>query len=202
MKKIYNYTKSLPLTSVLTAFCIAALFTTPNIQNNFFEFAIVLSLAIASAIISVVSMTTGRLELENGVLSRISLLVKVWSVPVSELSILAQGVVPGRGPSGGGGGKFGLFPGITFINKDSKIYRVPYTVPKQEELAQDLLSLNPQIKYYNFNDTDNYAGMLTFKRLNSDAFPPMNYGKIIPLLLGCEVIGLIISLIISKFFLG
>jgi len=89
---------------------------------------------------STISNLTGRIELENGILSRKYFLIKIWSVSVSELTDIFVGNTI-RGP-------VMREIGLTFKNKDGKFFEAPYIIIQQDSLVKDLIASNSSIQYH------------------------------------------------------
>jgi len=158
MIKKYNFERKFDLVvsifaAVLYGVMILFFATTPEFavlnQNGSYAGIVVLIIVILAlsfvSFFSFIVAVTGFLKLEDGVLSRTYLGIRIWSIRVSEMRDIFRGNTSGAGYSQ-------QFCGLTFRtgNEGNYTYRqAPYAILNEGELVSDLTAINPSIQLHN-----------------------------------------------------
>ncbi|MBI5530844.1 MAG: hypothetical protein HY918_05130 [Candidatus Doudnabacteria bacterium] len=156
MKKIYSFGRQyLFIVPLLLLIPVGAILYKIGYDYQIWDNLLFTVVAILVGLIIIfyptISYLTGRLELEDGLLSRKYILMKVWSVGVSDLTDIYIGNTV-RGP-------VMREVGLAFKDKNGKHFEAPYIIVGQENLIKDLQAINPDIQYHsNPAETQNWYG--------------------------------------------
>ncbi len=146
MKKNYTFRRTASLIGSIIMLIVFGIIIFTAINNPVYSVlgagtgAIFIIILIIIACLPAFVSFSGKLELENGILSRRYLLIKIWQVQVSDIADIF---------TGNSVRKAGIRElGLCFREKNGKYHETPYIIPKQAELIQDLLAINPNMQFH------------------------------------------------------
>lgn len=146
MKKVYTFSRNFVFVFPIVMLIVFGVITYGFITNPNLSIlgpgigAIFIFVMLVIAFFPVIIAYTAKLELENGILSRRYLLIKIWSVAVSDLTDIFTGNRSRKTQL--------AMIGLSFKDKNGKFHDAPYIITNQQGLIQDLLAINPNIQFH------------------------------------------------------